>query len=39
VTAAGFVFLAGFAALALASALLPERSLQDRLAGTWLVPK
>ncbi len=28
-----------FGGLALASALLPERSLQDRLAGTWLVPR
>jgi RNA polymerase sigma-70 factor (ECF subfamily) len=27
------------ALLALLSALLPERSLQDRLAGTWLLPK
>ncbi len=26
-------------ALATVSALLPDRSLQDRLAGTWLVPK
>ncbi|MCX5682717.1 MAG: RDD family protein, partial [Planctomycetota bacterium] len=28
-----------FAVLAVASALLPERGLQDRLAGTWLVPR
>jgi hypothetical protein len=28
-----------FAALAVVSALLPERSIQDRLAGTWLVPR
>ncbi len=28
-----------FAALAIGSALMPERGLQDRLAGTWLVPR
>jgi hypothetical protein len=28
-----------FAALATVSALMPERGLQDRLAGTWLVPR
>jgi hypothetical protein len=28
-----------FAALAIVSVLLPERGLQDRLAGTWLVPR
>jgi hypothetical protein len=28
-----------FAALAIVSALLPVRSIQDRLAGTWLVPR
>ena len=28
-----------FAALAIVSALMPERGLQDRLAGTWLVPR
>jgi membrane protein implicated in regulation of membrane protease activity len=28
-----------FTALAVASALLPKRSIQDRLAGTWLVPR
>jgi hypothetical protein len=28
-----------FAVLAVVSALLPERGLQDRLAGTWLVPR
>ncbi|KPK80620.1 MAG: hypothetical protein AMJ81_11725, partial [Phycisphaerae bacterium SM23_33] len=28
-----------FAALAIVSALLPERGIQDRLAGTWLVPR
>jgi hypothetical protein len=28
-----------FAALAIVSALLPKRGLQDRLAGTWLVPR
>ena len=38
-TAAVCTVIAGLGALALASALLPERSLQDRLAGTWLVPK
>jgi hypothetical protein len=31
--------LALFAALAIVSALLPERGIQDRLAGTWLVPR
>jgi len=31
--------LALFAALAIVSALMPERGLQDRLAGTWLVPR
>ncbi|KPJ68913.1 MAG: hypothetical protein AMS14_11925 [Planctomycetes bacterium DG_20] len=31
--------LALFAALAIMSALLPERGIQDRLAGTWLVPR
>jgi hypothetical protein len=36
---AALVVLTGLAALSLVSALLPERSLQDRLAGTWLVPK
>jgi len=28
-----------FAALAIVSVLLPERGIQDRLAGTWLVPR
>jgi hypothetical protein len=28
-----------FAALAVVSTLLPKRGLQDRLAGTWLVPR
>jgi len=28
-----------FAALAIVSVLLPKRGLQDRLAGTWLVPR
>ena len=28
-----------FGALAVMSALMPERSIQDRLAGTWLVPR
>ena len=28
-----------FAALAIVSTLMPERGLQDRLAGTWLVPR
>lgn len=31
--------LALFTALAVVSALLPERGIQDRLAGTWLVPR
>lgn len=38
-TAAASVVVTGMVGLALVSALLPERSLQDRLAGTWLVPK
>ena len=36
---AGIALAVLVAGLALLSALLPERSLQDRLAGTWLVPK
>jgi hypothetical protein len=36
--ASGFA-LGLFAALAIVSALMPERGLQDRLAGTWLVPR
>jgi len=36
---AGGLALGLFAVLAVASALLPERGLQDRLAGTWLVPR
>ena len=36
---AGGLALGLFAALAVVSALLPERGLQDRLAGTWLVPR
>jgi eukaryotic-like serine/threonine-protein kinase len=39
VTSAGIALAGLVAALALLSALLPQRSLQDRLAGTWLVPK
>jgi len=31
--------LAVFVALAIVSTLLPERGIQDRLAGTWLVPR
>jgi len=47
-SAGGFIFAMGsagglalglFAILAVVSALLPERGLQDRLAGTWLVPR
>ncbi len=38
-TAAVCTVIAGLVGLAVASALVPERSLQDRLAGTWLVPK
>jgi len=37
-TASGLA-LGLFAVLAVVSALLPERGLQDRLAGTWLVPR
>jgi hypothetical protein len=36
---AGGLALGLFAALAVVSALIPERGLQDRLAGTWLVPR
>jgi hypothetical protein len=36
---AGGLALGLFAVLAVVSALLPERGLQDRLAGTWLVPR
>ncbi|MCX5655900.1 MAG: protein kinase [Planctomycetota bacterium] len=36
---AGGLALGLFAVLAIVSALLPERGLQDRLAGTWLVPR
>jgi hypothetical protein len=36
---AGELALGLFAVLAVVSALLPERGLQDRLAGTWLVPR
>jgi uncharacterized RDD family membrane protein YckC len=36
VTAAAYT-LASVGLIAIISALLPERSLQDRLAGTWLV--
>jgi hypothetical protein len=36
---AGGIALGLFAALAVVSALMPERGLQDRLAGTWLVPR
>jgi serine/threonine protein kinase len=36
---AGMTALAVMAGLAVLSALLPQRSLQDRLAGTWLVPR
>ena len=47
-SAEGFTFVMGIASemaiglvavLAVVSALLPERGLQDRLAGTWLVPR
>jgi len=37
--AASGLALGLFAALAIVSALLPKRGLQDRLAGTWLVPR
>jgi hypothetical protein len=36
---AGGIAIGLYAALAVVSALLPERGLQDRLAGTWLVPR
>jgi hypothetical protein len=36
---AGGLALGLFAVLGVVSALLPERGLQDRLAGTWLVPR
>lgn len=36
---ASAVAIALLAALATVSVLLPERGLQDRLAGTWLVPR
>jgi len=36
---AGGLAIGLVAALAVVSALLPERGLQDRLAGTWLVPR
>jgi hypothetical protein len=34
-----FITLAIYVALVIWSTLLPERGLQDRLAGTWLVPR
>ena len=37
--AASGLALGLFAALAIVSVLLPKRGLQDRLAGTWLVPR
>ncbi|MCE9518572.1 MAG: protein kinase [Verrucomicrobia bacterium] len=36
---AGIGTLAALALLAVISALLPDRTLHDRLAGTWLVPR
>ena len=36
---AGGIALGLFGVLAVVSALMPERGLQDRLAGTWLVPR
>jgi hypothetical protein len=31
--------MAIFAALTIGSTLMPQRGIQDRLAGTWLVPR
>ena len=36
---AGGLALGLFAVVAVVSALMPERGIQDRLAGTWLVPR
>jgi hypothetical protein len=38
-SALNLIFIFAFLVLALVSTLLPHRGLQDRLAGTWLVPR